>query len=76
MNTYCSNFENCPMAFTCSRASWPDDITTVNLFDFYDEEEEKCQDGFVCSCSRAVYVGSNQYGNYYHCPVCGEEGEG
>ena len=76
--TYCSNHHKCKMARTCRRAHWPDTITHGTSFaDFCDEDMKSCgMDHFDCSCSLAKFVGSTEHGNYYSCPVCGEEGEG
>lgn len=48
-------------------------------------EEEECRNYlspegtgcnlFVCNCSKVKWIGSNKYGNYYKCLVCGEESE-
>ena len=43
-------------------------------FEEEDHEEYTC-DFFLCNCSKTKFVGSNKYGNYGKCPVCGEEGE-
>ena len=78
--TFCASCKECPARNSCTRADWPADASPVSFVDFYNSDEFDPDKGrcsyFICNCSRAVFVGSSRHGNYYKCPVCGEEGEG
>jgi len=77
--TYCANYQDCPIADLCERANWPKGASVLSMAEFFepyidDGQNYRC-DFFLCNCSKTKYVGSNKYGNYGKCPVCGDEGE-